>query len=904
MPGATRRSKPLKAKTVLADVTDFSVSNPADGDLLVFSSSSSLWQNSKTLTGDYTLAGLLALTTLTASGLVAFSDDLTVAQDLTVDGAAILQGTADITGAAILSSTLAVAGAVTLSDALTVTGTLTGAGFSFSADGTMAGTLGVTGVLSAAVFTAETVTTTGAVVVGDSLSVAGVTVLSDDLSVDGNISAGAIASTSLSTTGDFAANDILATGTLIFGGFVAGVLMSHDGTDSTTHNQTTSGEQKFTGIQTDGSTTHTLLTLDPDADAELYHNNVAVAKTNYLANGGFFVNNTLTGGGYERVLTIGDGINSLADATLTSPVTGALLVKTSGVWVDSEFVLIDDTARKISLIGVGFDKDVSLAITSDVFEIRTNDFNDLGLTIATGAATSLFFAGVATARTASNKFELWDGSQWNQSVFAGGAFHDGFSDFASNEHFTEASIDHTAILNIGSNTHAQIDTHLALVNAHLDWTSASVGTIHATNYVDNDTTDHTALSNIGTNTHVQIDTHIANAGLHFSEASIDHTNILNIGSNTHSTIDSHIADATLHFAQGGLDDNTDVTLTTPATGAVLYKSAGDWLDTPAITIDPAAAIELSYNGSLRLATTSTGALITVATGDCRLTIEDADNQTAHLTKDDNGAFVISNTDPGGQFLIQVRNAADNASEAAIQALSDGAVNLFYNGLLAFDTTVTGITSWGAGTGSALLRIKSSNSSRTMWLGFNTAANLELRNFTVSGWVVVQARDAGSTDRLGLVHDPDAGVQLYHTGSIRLGTTSIGASITGSEIELNNSAAVTNADLLLRNSEGGVRLRADGDIFSVFQTSNTGGVEKVWISCLNNSAIELSYDGAVKFKTVTGGCTIEGNLEINGQLNHDGGKAGFFGAATVNKPTGVAVTAAGIHAALVTLGLIA
>ena len=40
-------------------------------------------------------------------------------------------------------------------------------------------------------------------------------------------------------------------------------------------------------------------------------------------------------------------------------------------------------------------------------------------------------------------------------------------------HFLESSISHLNISDIGINTHVQIDTHLALVNEHIDWTNAS-----------------------------------------------------------------------------------------------------------------------------------------------------------------------------------------------------------------------------------------------------------------------------------------------------------------------------------------------------------------------------------------------------------------------------------------------
>lgn len=49
--------------------------------------------------------------------------------------------------------------------------------------------------------------------------------------------------------------------------------------------------------------------------------------------------------------------------------------------------------------------------------------------------------------------------------------------------------------------------------------------------------------------------------------------------------------------------------------------------------------------------------------------------------------------------------------------------------------------------------------------------------------------------------------------------------------------------------------------------------------------------------------IAGAVEVDGALNHDGTTVGFYGTAPVAKQTGVAVSAAGVHAALVNLGLI-
>jgi hypothetical protein len=44
---------------------------------------------------------------------------------------------------------------------------------------------------------------------------------------------------------------------------------------------------------------------------------------------------------------------------------------------------------------------------------------------------------------------------------------------------------HGTLTDIGTNTHAQIDTHLGLVNEHIDWSAAAAGTIHTDNYIEN-----------------------------------------------------------------------------------------------------------------------------------------------------------------------------------------------------------------------------------------------------------------------------------------------------------------------------------------------------------------------------------------------------------------------------------
>jgi hypothetical protein len=100
-------------------------------------------------------------------------------------------------------------------------------------------------------------------------------------------------------------------------------------------------------------------------------------------------------------------------------------------------------------------------------------------------------------------------------------------------------------INNAIGSHEQLFDHDLIATTSSSLTShIADGTLHFTE----GSIDHTAIQNIGSNSHSVIDTHIADGTLHFTEGSIDHTAIQNIGSNSHSVIDTHIADVTIHMS--------------------------------------------------------------------------------------------------------------------------------------------------------------------------------------------------------------------------------------------------------------------------------------------------------------------------------------------------------------------
>ena len=137
-----------------------------------------------------------------------------------------------------------------------------------------------------------------------------------------------------------------------------------------------------------------------------------------------------------------------------------------------------------------------------------------------------------------------------------------------------------------------------------------------------------------------------------------------------------------------------------------------------------------------------------------------------------------------------------------------------------------------------------------------------------------------------------------------------------------SGAVINfnaGNATITHSAGALNIGVTSILPAVDNTTNLGSSAKGWsaVHITPGGSLGIGLAGLISFDggdvtithsanviTVAGGSLVtSGALTMDGALDHNGTTVGFYGAVPTTQLTGVAVSAAGIHAALVTLGLI-
>lgn len=183
---------------------------------------------------------------------------------------------------------------------------------------------------------------------------------------------------------------------------------------------------------------------------------------------------------------------------------------------------------------------------------------------------------------------------------------------------------------------------------------------------------------------------------------------------------------------------------------------------------------------------------------------------------------------------------------------------------------------------------------TNHLGLQTADN----RFTVT---IKQNSNASGTANVLNVQTQSGGAALSVD---HLGKTGIGTAAPGTLIHGLLSSAATNASVNVltigHNSTGTAANGFGAGQAFTLATSTTADQSAARIQVLWSDATHATRKADLVLTAYDSGGEREG-LRIRG--NGSAAAIGFFGTAPAERPTGVAVSAAGIHAALVTLGLI-
>jgi len=172
---------------------------------------------------------------------------------------------------------------------------------------------------------------------------------------------------------------------------------------------------------------------------------------------------------------------------------------------------------------------------------------------------------------------------------------------------------------------------------------------------------------------------------------------------------------------------------------------------------------------------------------------------------------------------------------------------------------------------------------------------------------------------GVLFQNNGNVKLYSEGSAAAGTTaspavtvnssqvlfgdrglSLGSQVAATTVDNSKHLALYSTNYGLNITGGTINLVAAGANIHQFTNTYSKVRGTLRVQNTNNTDfVDFSHDGT-DFN-IAG--TLTTDINITGAALRIGGNVGFYNTAPVAQPTSVAVTAAGIHAALVTLGLI-
>ena len=488
-----------------------------------------------------------------------------------------------------------------------------------------------------------------------------------------------------------------------------------------------------------------------------------------------------------------------------------------------------------------------------------NYVSSLGDTIVTGNWTfTLPVSGVTPSADAHFTTKLYVDTQILSVSAGGGLIEPAPNTFAVNPDGTtiqiqsdqvsviQSGLDHLNIQNIGTNSHAQIDSLLSSIE--------------------------TSASNINTT----LNDHIASASVHVSQTYIDLADAAVFASA------SSYADAASANALFQANSYTDVqVLSVSASVAADYLRQdgttpleGNW-DTGPYNITVGGDVHISgslytsgasiYTTSIHPLTTSAAAIILTDGGPVELyydgvkvfetytsvdyegiLLSDSASNTLSITQDVFGHIYIENNNINGRFRVY-GNVAGPTQHSLIESTPQGGTDLYYFGLKKFGTRDNGIEIFNGNSAEYHTRI------------YQSAADLYIRNMEEGGRIFLDSTTSSSQRNMA-IFDPDGSVELYYAGNKVFETTENGFTVT-------TSAGATKFE----TTETGAELTGDlyltGSLYTSGASVYTSAIHPLTspsaaIAIMDGGSVELYYAGVKTIETAAGQVNIYDSAGTN------------------------------------------
>ena len=640
-----------------------------------------------------------------------------------------------------------------------------------------------------------------------------------------------------------------------------------------------------------GGVNRNILVGDPDTDVGMYYAGTEVARTVTAASGGFQVNNTSTGGGFERVLTTSDSLSP----SITGDINTATPPTTEAVTATLDYLDNDQTD---SLAKVGFQGSNTFRVENRMhggaMQLRGENDSGTAQNLFEGdpdAAVKLYYAGVERVLTGSvgvasiksdantdavnryialthqdNTHRARIGHLGGSSLYIRNMIHGALLIIDSEDLVGTARAllvgdpdGSTSIYYAGSSKVQTATTGAKVVgsvNTATPPTTEAVDT--RIELVDGDGTDNLALIGFNTNNVLSLRNRMHGGAITLTGED---------AAGTERTILLGDPDTDVKLYQAG----TEVARTVVAASGgfqVNNTSTGAGFERVLTTSD---SLSPSITGDINTATPPTTEAITA-------TLDYLDNdQTDNLAKvgfQGSNNFRISNTMHGGEVWIEAENTA-GANQLCFVGNPDGASAIYHAG------TTNSITQVGA------LQIRSATSTDTEtrrvtfahqdgtqrgFVGYAGGDLLSLYNQIHGGSVSLVAEDALGTVRTLFSGDPDGGSTMYVVGVPRWQANSVGICSFYSDgntdaenryIRFNHADGTERANIghlggtnfFIRNKVHGATLYLEGE--------DTGGVVRSLLTGDPDNITSLYYNGVNRFSTdATGSVVIrsDGNTD--------------------------------------------